>query len=74
MCSGSESPVLSMQMMAKAMREQGLGEMEIEHIFSAEIEPYKQAYIQRNFGDGKLVLFRDVEELQFKMATTACVL
>jgi len=71
MCSGTESPVLALKMIAKAAKDQGLGDLRIEHVFSAEIEPYKQAYISRNFGDHDLILFRDVEELQFTHAHTA---
>ena len=71
MCSGTESPVLALKMIAKAAKNQGLGDLRIEHVFSAEIEPYKQAYISRNFGDQDLILFRDVEELQFTHAHTA---
>jgi len=33
---------------------------EFEHLASAEIEPFKQAYIQRNFNPP--VIFRDVRE------------
>ena len=37
-------------------------EFQIEHMFSAEIEPFKQAYIERNFRPP--ILFRDIEELK----------
>lgn len=43
--------------------------LEIEHVFSCEIEPYKQAYIERNFSPP--ILFRDVCELGNDEATTA---
>jgi hypothetical protein len=33
----------------------------VEHVFSCEIEPFKQAYIERNFSPP--ILFRDVCEL-----------
>ena len=33
-------------------------EIEIDHVFSCEIEPYKQAYIERNFLPP--LLFRDI--------------
>ncbi len=42
---------------------------DVEHVFSAEIEPYKQAYIERNFAPP--ILFRDVTELGKEFATTA---
>lgn len=35
--------------------------LNIDHIFSAEIVPYKQAYIERNFHPK--IIFRDVREL-----------
>jgi hypothetical protein len=34
--------------------------LQLEHVFSAEIEPFKQAYIERNFAPS--LLFRDVTE------------
>ena len=49
MCSGTESPLLALGMFAKAIKARGLGNLEIDHVFSCEIEPYKQAYIERNF-------------------------
>ena len=63
MCSGTESPLLALDMISNAMGElYGEDEkLEVEHIFSCEIEPFKQAYIERNFGPP--VLFRDVCEL-----------
>jgi hypothetical protein len=35
--------------------------LEVEHAFSAEIVPYKQAYIERNFSPP--IIFRDIREL-----------
>lgn len=35
--------------------------LEINHQFSAEIVPFKQAYIERNFHPG--ILFRDIVEM-----------
>jgi hypothetical protein len=61
MCSGTESPILALGMFAKAIKERGLGNFEVEHVFSCEIEPYKQAYIERNFKPP--ILFRDIREL-----------
>lgn len=61
MCSGTESPLLALQMFSRAIKERGLGRLEIDHVFSCEIEPYKQAYIERNFKPP--VLFRDIKEL-----------
>ena len=61
MCSGTESPLLALGMFSKAIKERGMGDLEIEHVFSCEIEPYKQAYIERNFKPP--ILFRDIKEL-----------
>ena len=41
----------------------------IEHVFSCEIEPFKQAYIERNFRPP--LLFRDIRELGKEEAYTA---
>jgi hypothetical protein len=64
MCSGTESPLLALQLISEAMElDDAIGgkKLEIEHIFSCEIEPFKQAYIERNFRPP--ILFRDVTEL-----------
>lgn len=61
MCSGTESPLLALQLISEAMEQNGHGNLEVEHIFSCEIEPFKQAYIERNFRPP--ILFRDVTEL-----------
>jgi hypothetical protein len=61
MCSGTESPLLALEMMRHFVDEQYGVPLEIEHVFSCEIEPFKQAYIERNFQPP--LLFRDVCEL-----------
>ena len=43
--------------------------LEVEHVFSCEIEPFKQAFIFRNFSPG--VLFRDACQLGESMAEDA---
>jgi site-specific DNA-cytosine methylase len=43
--------------------------LQVEHVFSCEIEPFKQAYIERNFHPP--VLFRDIRELGETHAYTA---
>lgn len=43
MCSGTESPLLALAMFARDIKASGYGTLEIEHVFSCEIEPYKQA-------------------------------
>ncbi|KAH8923781.1 hypothetical protein BT69DRAFT_1281148 [Atractiella rhizophila] len=72
MCSGTESPLLALGMISKALKEKKGVELPIEHVFSCEIEPFKQAcelYIERNFSPP--ILFRDVLELGNDYATTA---
>ncbi len=69
MCSGTESPLLALELIQKSLLEQHGVNFEIEHVFSCEIEPFKQAYIERNFHPP--ILFRDVCELG---GAEACVL
>ncbi|CAG7850002.1 SubName: Full=Uncharacterized protein {ECO:0000313/EMBL:CCA72586.1} [Serendipita indica DSM 11827] len=72
MCSGTESPLLALQLISEAMElnDAMRGQrLDVEHIFSCEIEPFKQAYIERNFRPP--ILFRDVTELGRDEATTA---
>ncbi|KAL8287458.1 hypothetical protein RQP46_003316 [Phenoliferia psychrophenolica] len=69
MCSGTESPLLALDIVSNILRRQDGYKLEVEHIFSAEIEPYKQAYIERNFSPP--FLFRDVTELGNDYAHTA---
>jgi hypothetical protein len=61
MCSGTESPLLALEMIQKSLLDQHGVYLDIEHVFSCEIEPFKQAYIERNFHPP--ILFRDVCEL-----------
>ncbi|QRV87675.1 Serine/threonine-protein phosphatase [Ceratobasidium sp. AG-Ba] len=65
MCSGTESPLLALGLVSRAMGKT----LTVEHVFSCEIEPFKQAYIERNFSPP--LLFRDVCELGKSSATTA---
>lgn len=68
-CSGTESPLLALDMIAKAIKAQHGLTLSFDHVFSCEIEPFKQAYIERNFAPP--ILFRDVTELGKKRAHTA---
>lgn len=61
MCSGTESPLLALQLICEAMKDILGADIEVDHVFSCEIEPFKQAYIERNFHPP--ILFRDVTEL-----------
>jgi len=83
MCSGTESPILALDMiqkaiarfceqptLAEALNDRGISTiLPIEHVFSCEIEPFKQAYIERNFHPP--TLFRDIRELKWDNAYTA---
>ena len=69
MCSGTESPLLALDLICKALHEQHGVTLNVEHAFSCEIEPFKQAYIERNFAPP--ILFRDIRELDREQATTA---
>ncbi|KAF9497116.1 hypothetical protein BDN71DRAFT_1445134 [Pleurotus eryngii] len=69
MCSGTESPLLALEMITGSIREQYDVNVQIQHVFSCEIEPFKQAYIERNFQPP--LLFRDVCELGEDEAHTA---
>jgi site-specific DNA-cytosine methylase/serine/threonine protein kinase len=60
MCSGTEAPLLGMGLLKQALLRQDKTHLNIRHIFSAEKEPFKQAYIERNFSPP--ILFRDVED------------
>jgi hypothetical protein len=61
MCSGTESPLLALRMITRAMQEKYGVAFDVDHVFSCEIVPFKQAYIERNFHPP--LLFRDVTEL-----------
>ncbi|KAK4703476.1 hypothetical protein P7C70_g2742, partial [Phenoliferia sp. Uapishka_3] len=69
MCSGTESPLLALGIVSSVIGKVKGQTLEVEHIFSCEIEPFKQAYIERNFSPP--LLFRDVTELGDDEATTA---
>ncbi|KAI8996425.1 hypothetical protein BD414DRAFT_477931 [Trametes punicea] len=69
MCSGTESPLLALNLIQRSIVEHYGVSLEYEHVFSCEIEPFKQAYIERNFQPP--LLFRDVCELGQNEATTA---
>ncbi|KAG5638137.1 hypothetical protein H0H81_001656 [Sphagnurus paluster] len=69
MCSGTESPLLALELIQKCIKDQHGVQLDVEHVFSCEIEPFKQAYIERNFHPP--LLFRDVCELGDEKAHTA---
>jgi hypothetical protein len=49
MCSGTESPLLALDKIADATELLFGNRLKVDHVFSCEIEPFKQAYIERNF-------------------------
>lgn len=69
MCSGTESPLIALQLLSKALERDGHSPIVVNHHFSAEIEPVKQGFIERNFRPKKL--FRDVCEMIPDTAETA---
>ncbi|KAI9846132.1 MAG: hypothetical protein M1838_001391 [Thelocarpon superellum] len=70
MCSGTESPILALQLVNESLNKLEGRTLDFEHQFSAEIVPYKQAYIERNFSPP--IIFRDIRELvDSTTATTA---
>jgi len=45
MCSGTESPLLALDMICKSLRQQTGKAINVEHVFSCEIEPFKQVQL-----------------------------
>ncbi|SPQ26641.1 974c9426-7b5b-4dd5-b544-610f3acf48df [Thermothielavioides terrestris] len=73
LCSGTDAPIFALNLIQDAMQALGFGAgFEFEHLFSCEIEPFKQGFIRRNLPHGTLI-FRDVVELASAkgQATTA---
>ncbi|KAK4042658.1 hypothetical protein C8A01DRAFT_13781 [Parachaetomium inaequale] len=63
LCSGTEAPIFGLNLIQDALEANGYGAgFEFEHLFSCEIEPFKQGFIRRNLPPGTLI-FRDVVEL-----------
>lgn len=60
MCSGTEAPILALRMIQEAFQRLGVKIFQIDHLASAEIEPFKQAYIHRNFEVP--IIFKDVTD------------
>ena len=69
MCSGTEAPLLALELVSRACEVQKESPLAVTHVFSSEVEPFKQAYIERNFAPP--LLFRDVRELGSRQAHTA---
>ncbi|KAK4133784.1 hypothetical protein BT67DRAFT_382302 [Trichocladium antarcticum] len=63
LCSGTEAPIFALRMIQEAMEAMSPdAALEFKHLFSCEIEPFKQGFIRRNLPEHTLI-FRDVVEL-----------
>nr|KAK5436053.1 hypothetical protein LTR18_009632 [Exophiala xenobiotica] len=60
LCSGTDAPVVAMTLIKQALKLLDVKGFNFQHVGSCEIEPQKQAFIERNFKPP--VLFRDVTE------------
>ena len=61
-CSGTDAPAIALQMCCEMLEDiRGTPLFTVDHVMSCEIEPFKQAYIARNFEGVKL--FADVKDL-----------
>jgi hypothetical protein len=69
MCSGTESPLLAFELLSKALKKAGQPSLNVHQKFAAEIEVFKQAFIERN--QSPEIIFRDVREFIPDDATTA---
>jgi site-specific DNA-cytosine methylase len=69
MCSGTEAPLVALDLINKALMQEGKPPISINHLFSAEIDTIKQGYIERNFSPPRM--FRDIREMIPENATTA---
>jgi hypothetical protein len=59
-CSGTDAPALALRLVSDSLSDVGV-KMKVRHALSCENEPFKQAYIARNFPG--VALFNDVVEL-----------
>jgi site-specific DNA-cytosine methylase len=69
MCSGTESPLLAFELLSKALKKAGQPSLNVHQKFAAEIEVFKQAFIERN--QSPEIIFRDVREFIPDDAATA---
>ncbi|KAK5052544.1 hypothetical protein LTR84_002409 [Exophiala bonariae] len=60
MCSGTDSPLIALNMVQRSLQRQGQAYFKFNHLASCEIEPFKQAFIERNFSPPNI--FHDVTE------------
>ncbi|KAL5120891.1 hypothetical protein ACEQ8H_001078 [Pleosporales sp. CAS-2024a] len=69
MCSGTESPLLAFELLSSALVAAGYPALNVNQKFAAEIEVFKQAFIERNQSPD--IIFRDVREFIPDDADTA---
>jgi site-specific DNA-cytosine methylase len=69
MCSGTESPLIAIKQISEAREKAGKSPLHFRQEFAAEIDVFKQAFIERNQSPPQL--FRDVREFIPDDATTA---
>ncbi|KXX80855.1 DNA repair protein RAD5 [Madurella mycetomatis] len=63
LCSGTDAPIFALRMLQNAMQTMGFGSgYEFKHLYSCEIEPFKQGFIRRNV-PGPPLIFRDGVEM-----------
>jgi hypothetical protein len=59
-CSGTDAPALALTLVQEQLALRGLQKLEYDHKFSCEVEPFKQAYLARNFDS---LLYPDICKL-----------
>mmetsp|Transcript_36589 Transcript_36589/g.88683 ORF Transcript_36589/g.88683 Transcript_36589/m.88683 type:complete len:2159 (+) Transcript_36589:2-6478(+) len=68
-CSGTDAPALALTLVQEQLRLRNLEqELHYEHTFSCEVEPFKQAYLARNFDS---LLYPDICKLTDKVPRDA---
>ena len=69
LCSGTDAPIFALGLIQDALQAMRYGAgFEFSHLFSCEIEPYKQGFIRRNLPHDTKI-FRDVIELAGAVST-----
>jgi hypothetical protein len=69
LCSGTDAPIFALKKLQDAFITRGMNQtIEFEHLYSCEIEPFKQAFIRRNV-DSSTIIFRDVVEMAQNIGT-----
>ncbi|KAK3994651.1 hypothetical protein QBC44DRAFT_391387 [Cladorrhinum sp. PSN332] len=62
-CSGTDAPIFALNLLIEAIFTSGKGSLfTFDHLFSCEIEPFKQGFIRRNLPHATII-FRDVVEM-----------